>query len=165
MGALTKNRKKFVDEYLVDLNGTRAYKASYPNVKNDDVAAAAASRLLRDVKVQLYFKQRQEARMKRLEMKQDDVLQELYKIARAQVTDFVYIKNDGCVALNPTDVLTEDQRCVVAGIKEGANGTEIKLHDKMKALEMIGRHLGMFNDKLIDLNIEEIKITIGDEEY
>ena len=31
---LTKNQKLFVDEYLVDLNATRAYKKAYPNIKN-----------------------------------------------------------------------------------------------------------------------------------
>jgi phage terminase small subunit len=36
----------------------------------------------------------------------------------------------------------------LAGIKQGANGIEIKLHDKVKALELIGKHLGMFTDKV-----------------
>jgi len=37
---------------------------------------------------------------------------------------------------------------VLAGIKQGENGIEIKMHDKIKALEALGRHLGLFNDKL-----------------
>ena len=53
--SLTKCRKRFAEEYLIDLNGTRAYKAAYPNVKNDETAASAAARLLRDVKVQEYI--------------------------------------------------------------------------------------------------------------
>lgn len=36
---MTKNQKIFVDEYLIDLNATRAYKTAYPNIKNDVVAA------------------------------------------------------------------------------------------------------------------------------
>ena len=43
--ALTPKQKLFVDEYLVDLNATRAYKVAYPRVKNDDVAAPAAAML------------------------------------------------------------------------------------------------------------------------
>jgi len=164
MRAMTKNMKRFCDAYLVDLNGTNAYRAAYPNIKNDQTAGAAAARMLKDVRVQEYLKIRQDARMKRLEMKQDDVLLELYKIVRAQVTDFASI-NNGAVFIKATGNLTEDQKTAIASIKEGANGVELKLHDKMKALELIGRHLGMFNDKLIDLKIDEIKITIGDEEY
>ena len=49
---LTPNQKLFVNEYLIDRNGTRAYKAAYPNIKKDEVATAAASRLLINVKVQ-----------------------------------------------------------------------------------------------------------------
>ena len=49
---MTKKQKIFADEYLIDLNATRAYKVAYPRVKNDDIAAANASRLLRNAKVE-----------------------------------------------------------------------------------------------------------------
>ena len=45
---MTEKQKIFADEYLIDLNATRAYKVAYPRVKNDDIAAANASRLLRN---------------------------------------------------------------------------------------------------------------------
>ena len=32
---MTEKQKLFVDEYLIDLNATRAYKVAYPNIKND----------------------------------------------------------------------------------------------------------------------------------
>ena len=51
---MTEKQKIFADEYLIDLNATRAYKVAYPRVKNDEVAAAAAARLLRNVKVEKY---------------------------------------------------------------------------------------------------------------
>ena len=47
-----------------------------------------------------------------------------------------------------TDKLSPEQQAAIAGIKEGRNGIEVRLNDKVKALELIGRHLGMFNDKL-----------------
>ena len=52
---MTEKQKIFADEYLIDLNATRAYKVAYPRVKNDEVAAAAAARLLRNVKVAAYI--------------------------------------------------------------------------------------------------------------
>ena len=55
---MTEKQKRFCDEYLIDLNGTRAYKAAYPKVKSDDTAAAAATRMLRNVKVHEYIEQR-----------------------------------------------------------------------------------------------------------
>ena len=44
--------------------------------------------------------------------------------------------------------LTEEQIRAIAGIREGTKGIEIKLNDKEKALELLGRHLGMWNDKV-----------------
>lgn len=145
--ALTPKQKIFADEYLIDLNATRAYKMAYPKVKKDDVAAAAATRLLRNVKVADYIDKRMKDREKRTEITQDMVLQELAKIGFANVTDFVTIES-GCVRVKSTDQMPRDKLGVIAGIKEGANGIEIKLNDKEKALELIGRHLGMFKDKM-----------------
>ena len=53
--ALTPKQKIFADEYLIDLNATRAYKVAYPRVKNEETAAAAGARLLRNVKVAEYI--------------------------------------------------------------------------------------------------------------
>src|SRR5699024_6456154 len=57
---MTERQKLFADEYLIDLNATRAYRVAYPSVKKDEVAAAAAVRLLRNVKVKEYVNDRLE---------------------------------------------------------------------------------------------------------
>ena len=56
--ALTAKQKRFVDEYITDLNATRAYKAAYPKVKKDETAAQAGSRMLRNVNVARYVEKR-----------------------------------------------------------------------------------------------------------
>lgn len=145
--ALTKCRKKFANEYLIDFNGTRAYKVAYPNVKNDDTAAAAAVRLLRNVKVKEYIDKRMKEREDRTEITQDMVVRELAAIAFSNMTDYAQIK-EGSVLLTPTDNLSEYQKKALAGIKQGRNGIEVKSCDKVKALELLGRHLGMFKDKV-----------------
>ena len=48
---MTEKQKIFADEYLIDLNATRAYRKAYPSVKKDETAAAAAARMLRNVKL------------------------------------------------------------------------------------------------------------------
>lgn len=148
---MTEKQKIFADEYLIDLNATRAYKVAYPNVKKDETAASAAARLLRNVNVQEYIDKRMKDREKRTEVTQDRVVQELASIAFAKVTDYVGIRSNGTtsiVVIKSTDDLTDDQVRAIAGIKEGTNGIEIKLNDKEKALELLGRHLGMFRDKV-----------------
>lgn len=91
---MTEKQKIFADEYLIDLNATRAYKVAYPRVKNDETAAAAAARLLRNVKVAAYVEKRMQDRQKRTEITQDMVLQELAAIAFANATDFAQIVNN-----------------------------------------------------------------------
>lgn len=145
--ALTPKQKLFADEYLIDLNATRAYKVAYPRVKKDDVAAPAAVRLLRNVKVADYIDERMQDRQKRTEVTQDRVIEELAAIAFARATDYAEVI-DGMVNIRDTEELTENQVRAIAGIKEGKFGIELKLNDKEKALELLGRHLGMFKDKM-----------------
>ena len=169
---MTEKQKIFVDEYLVDLNATRAYKAAYMNIKSDDTAAAAGARLLRNVKVEAYVTKRMKEREKRTEITQDRVLQELALIAYANATDYAkiveyqaYEEKGGVkipmfdangypvmyrtVELQLTDELTDEQQRALATVKRGRDGAlEAKPCDKVKALELLGKHLGMFTDKL-----------------
>jgi phage terminase small subunit len=88
---LTEKQQRFVDEYLIDLNATRAYKVAYPSVKSDFVASTAASRLLANVKVQVYLNERREALQRRTEITVDKVLNELAKVAFANGADFAKV--------------------------------------------------------------------------
>lgn len=158
---MTEKQKIFADEYLIDLNATRAYRVAYPSVKKDEVAAAAAARLLKNVKVAAYIQKRMEERQKRTEITQDRVLEELAAIAFARATDYAEVKGE-CVRIKDTDTLDEQQIRAIVGIKEGKYGIELKLNDKEKALELLGRHLGMFKDKLEVSGLEEEKKKLGD---
>ena len=163
---MTEKQKIFADEYLVDLNATRAYLVAYPSVKKEQTAAAAGARLLRHVKVAAYIAERMEERQKRTEVTQDRVVQELAAIAFAKATDYVTIKSNGpaaVVMIKSTEDLSDEQIRAIAGIREGANGIEVKLNDKQKALELLGRHLGMWNDKL-DINAPAIDDSIKEME-
>ena len=163
---MTEKQKIFANEYLIDLNATRAYRAAYPSVKKDETAAAAATRLLKNVNVQKYIQERMHERQQRTEVTQDMVVNELAAIAFARATDYVEIQSNGVcstVVIKPTTDLSDQQIRAIAGIKEGANGIEIKLNDKEKALELLGRHLGMWNDKL-DLKAPAIDDSIKEME-
>lgn len=127
---VTEKQKVFADEYLIDLNATRAYKVAYPTVKNDDTAAQAGSRMLRNVKVAEYIQKRIQERQKRTEITQDRVLNELAAMAFADVAEAVEIR--------------------------------LKPSDKLKALELLGRHLGMFKDKVEVSGIDEEKKKLDD---
>ena len=156
---LTQKQKLFVDEYLIDLNATRAYRKAYPDVKRDETAAQAGSRLLRNVKVDDYIKERMNKRAERTEVTQDMVIKELAKIGFAQITDFVEVDEQNNVIIRATGEIDKNKIGAIAGIKESQSGVEIKMNDKVKALELLGRHLAMFTDK------QEVAATISLEKY
>mgnify|MGYP004481973845 FL=1 len=158
---MTEKQKIFADEYLIDLNATRAYKVAYPSVKKDETAAQAGSRMLRNVKVADYIQNRMQERQKRTEITQDRVLEELAAIAFSRATDFAEVRN-GRVIIKNTAELTEEQIKAIAGIKKGKFGIELKLNDKEKALELLGRHLGMFKDRLEVSGLEDEKKKLDD---
>lgn len=84
---LTPKQKAFADEYLTDLNGTRAYKAVYKNVKSDATASTNAWRLLRNAKVKEYITDR----MKKIQSEKTADLEEVIRffssVMRGEVKD------------------------------------------------------------------------------
>lgn len=158
---MTEKQKIFADEYLIDLNATRAYRVAYPSVKRDETARANSSRMLTNANVAKYIADRMQERQKRTEITQDRVLEELAAIAFARATDYAEVKSE-CVRIKDTDSLTDQQIKAIAGIKEGKFGIELKLNDKEKALELLGRHLGMFTDKVEVSGLEDEKKKLDD---
>lgn len=159
---MTEKQKIFADEYLIDLNATRAYRVAYPSVKKDETARANGSRMLTNANVSRYISERMQERQQRTEITQDMVIKELAAIAFSRATDYAAVKG-GTVCIKDTDSLTDNQIRAIAGIKEGANGIEVKLNDKEKALELLGRHLGMWNDKL-DINAPALDDSLKEME-
>lgn len=148
MAKLTAKQKQFCNEYLIDLNATQAAIRSGYSKK---FAEAKSYAMLEKPQIKAYISEKMKVREHRTEITQDKVLQELAKIAFANTTDYVEVKDMGqykMVSTKPTKDMTLDQVVAIASIKQGANGIEIKLHDKVRALEDIGRHLGMFKDKI-----------------
>lgn len=160
MAGLTEKQRRFCDEYLIDLNATRAYMAAYPRVKSEESAHACAAKLLRNATVESYLKKRMKDRQERTQVKQDDVLRELASIAFLDITDIVSVK-DGKVCIANTDELPPEKRKMISGIKEGQYGLEIKFYDRLKALEMLCKHLGMFDQKKDELDRKEQEARIA----
>lgn len=148
MRKLSPKQQRFVDEYLVDLNATQAaIRAGY----SAKTAAQIGERLLRKVEVQAALSERMKARETRTEITQDRVLKELSRIAFGTSRD-VMTWGPGGVKLRDSGELTEDEAAMVSEASEAvtaAGGTlKLKTHDKVKALELLGKHLGMFKERI-----------------
>lgn len=166
---MTDAQKRFCNEYLIDLNATRAYKVAYSRCKKDETANVNGSKLLRNAKVQEYIAEKQKEIEKRTEVTQDKVIKELASIAFSKASDYASLKRmertvpiykKGVIVdykkeeymgieFTPTNELSEEQKKALAGIKEGRFGIQVDSCDKVKALELLGKHLGMFKEKVI----------------
>jgi len=136
---LTEKQRRFVAEYLIDLNATAAaQRAGYkdPNI---------GRQLITKNNVSAAIQARQSELQSKLEITQERVITELAKIAFANGTMYARVVAGGSrVELEETDNLSEDQRAAISGIKEGKFGIEVSTYDKVKALELLGKHLGTF---------------------
>ena len=157
--ALTEKQKKFVEEYLIDLNATQAAIRAGYSVKTADVQS---SRMLGNVKVQQAIAEKMAERSRRTGINQDRVLMELAKIAFVNADDVINAQDATTKEGASRDDLAAIQSIKVKSFGEDGIEREIKLADKLKALEMLGRHLGMWNDKLQVSGIEEEKKKLGD---
>lgn len=143
---LTDKQQRFVDEYLIDLNATQAAIRAGYSAKTAD---QQGSRLLANVKVKQAVAEKQAQRSKRTGVNQDRVVLELAKVAFAKMTDIV--DSEGRIK---EDASPDDLACIESiKYKESDNEyggsveREVKIASKLKALELLGKHLGMWSDK------------------
>ena len=192
MAKMTARQQRFCDEYLIDLNATQAaIRAGYSEKR----ASEQAYQLLQKTTVQDYIRKKKMERIERTEITQDMVLRELALIAFSNAADYAaVIEKDAMAEVdgqmiqlfdsegNPvkyrtvepvlTEDLTESQKRALSVIKKGRDGFEVKPYDKVRALELIGKHIGMFEEKvavsgevnnpMAGLTTEELKKLIYD---
>lgn len=143
MSGLNDRQRIFVEEYLIDRNATQAaIRAGY----SKKTAYSIGQRLLKKVEIQEAIKKRTEARIRRTDITADFVLTEIMKVASADASDFVTVGKRNRVQIIPTEEIPKDKLAALSGVKRGKNGElEVKLYDKLRALEMLGKHLGLFD--------------------
>lgn len=143
---LTKKNEVFCDEYLIDLNATQAaIRAGY----SVESAGSIGSELLKKPEIRARIDRAMAERSKRTGINADRVLLELGKIAFVNAIDVINM-NDATVLSDAS----RDDTAAIASVKvkvipgEDGDGVEreIRLADKLKALELCGKHLGMFKD-------------------
>lgn len=150
--ALNKKQKRFVEEYLIDLNATQAaIRAGY----SPKTAKEIGSENLTKPNIKSEIDKAMAERSKRTGINADRILQELGKLGFVNIADVVDLET-GKVKDSASD---EDLACIQSiKIKPTEWGTEreVKFYDKKSTLELMGKHLGMWTDKVgmtADMNI------------
>ena len=148
MAKLTAKQQRFIDEYLIDLNATQAaIRAGY----SPQSAYSIGEENLKKPVIRDAIDKALAERSRRTGINQDRVLLELAKIAFVNASDVINMDE----ATIRGDANREDT-ATIASVKVKRIPTddgdiverEVKVYDKIKALELLGKHLGMFTDKL-----------------
>jgi phage terminase small subunit len=156
---LTDKQIRFCEEYLIDLNATQAaIRSGY----SEKTAGQIGEQNLKKLEIQSKISELQKARSQRTEITADRVLMELAAIGFANISDYVEVAEqdvkvdteDGkqsTIKVKGVDVFKtkdvgRDKMRAVAEIRQTRDGISLKMHDKVKALEDMGKHLGIFEE-------------------
>lgn len=141
-GDLTDKQRKFCDEYLIDLNATRAYKAAYPHVKSEGAARACASKLLTKANIKTYIDEQLDKISSEKTADAKEVMEYLTSVMRGESqAEIVVIEGtgDGC----------SDARRMSKAPDE---------KERLKAAELLGRRYGLFKEN-VNLEIEPVVLV------
>lgn len=158
MAKLTEKQKIFVEEYLIDLNATQAaIRSGYKPSSARQVGTENMSK----PSIRACIDQAIAERSKRTGINQDRVIRELARLAFVNANDVIDM-DEASIKCNAS----EDDTAAIASVKVKTIPTkegdgverEIRLNDKLKALELLGKHLGMFKDNInINANVSSTK--------
>jgi len=159
-------QEAFCQEYIIDFNKTAAAKrAKY----SEKTAYSIGYNLLKKVEIQERIMELIKNRSERTQVTQDMVLKELMLIGFSDLADYLSIdENTGVIIAKSFDEMKEGKSRALESIKEDraikedAKGEQVtvydkvtfKMHSKIRALELLGKHLGMFTDLKIDATDE-----------
>lgn len=146
MAKLTDRQKRFVEEYLIDLNATQAAIRAGYSVKT---AGQIGEQNLKKLEISEAIGKVMAERSKRTGINQDRIVNELAKLAFVKITDII---DDQC---NIRRTVTDEDLACIESMKYKSSDSEtgssiereVKIAPKLKALELLGKHLGMWRNK------------------
>ena len=144
---MTPKQRRFVEEYLVDLNASQAAKRAGYAARS---AKNHGYRLLKNPAVAAAVAKAQTRRAARTQVSADRVVTELAKVAFGDPRRLLSWGPDGMV-LRDSGELTEAEAALVSEVSEtraasGGGTRRVKLHCKLTALNALGKHLGLFGN-------------------
>lgn len=153
MKKLNPMQRRFVEEYKIDLNGTQAaIRAGY----SPKTAGCQAFDLLKKPEIQAAIAEAQKRCCDATDISAEKVLRELALIAFARVSDIYDVGSDGTVKLKSMDEMSEHGKALISDITITNRTTDfgetqtvrVKLADRTKPLELLGKRLALFTEKV-----------------
>jgi phage terminase small subunit len=158
---LTDKQELFCNEYLKDLNGTQAaIRAGY----SEKTASEQAYQLLQLPQIQDRIRELNEERMKRLQADGDYVVKELLSIVKDDISNYLTLKatKTGKLIVKWKD-LTQIDTKNISEFQKDKNGFKFKRYSRENALIQLGRHFGIFEDKItLKSNLEKLLLEYSE---
>ena len=151
--SLSPKQEAFAAGVAQGLSQAEAYRRAYPRSTawKDESVWQCASRLMADIKVRSRIDDLMAKAAAANEVTQERIVRELARIAFGNKRAVMKWGPHG-VALIDSEALTDDEAAMVAEVQEtvtvAGSSLKLKTHDKVKALELLGKHVGMFADKV-----------------
>lgn len=142
---LSPKERDFINAYLS--NGRNGKAAAIAAGYAQSCAKKTASQILRRPHVESAIRRREKKAADRAQVTAERITEELAKIGFAIATD-VASWGDGQVHVVPSDQIDEATAAAIASVKVTQFGVEVKMHDKLAALEKLGRSIAMFTDNV-----------------
>ena len=143
--SMTPKEQKFADEWLIDCNGARAYKAAYPNIKNDNSARTLASKLLAKASVREYL----DAKLAEISSQKianaEEVMEYLTSVLRGESSaEIVVVEGvgDGCSEARTMQKRPDEK-------------------ERLKAAELLGKRYGLYTE---NVNVSGVSTVIIEED-
>ena len=165
---LNRRQRVFIEEYLKDFNAKRAaIKAGY----SSKTAAVIGSQNLIKLNIAAAIKKKLSERTEIAELSAQDLLSQIKSISTSDIRDFIKF-GPGYTTLSDSAKLTPEQAMCISEVVEtvGENGSQVKLklHDKLKAIDMGMKYLGLYAPEKRELSgkltVETGVRRVGDED-
>lgn len=176
---LTDLQKKFIKEYLIDLNITAAaLRAGY----SEKTAYSIGQETFNKPHIQAAIQKEMNKRARRTEITADKVLEEYAKLGFSDVTDYLQVVTERVlvghdketgepisdisqfVLMKDTKDIPPEKLAAISEVKQHKDGSiSFKLHDKRGALDSIAKHLGMFTERIEHTGKDGGPITVNFE--
>ena len=148
MSELTPKQQRFVEEYLVDLNATRAaIRAGY----SPKTARQQGYENLTKPYIEAAIQRALEERSERTRVRADRVVTELARLGLYDPRDVIDWGPEG-VRVKDSSGLSDDDARAVAQIRvvstRHGRAVAVKFADKLRALELVGKHVGLFSGQV-----------------
>lgn len=141
---LNPKQRLFVGHYLKSLNATQAAIDAGYSAKN---AGKIGPALVGDSRIAAAIQAAMDKRAEKLEITAERVLEEIAAVAFAHMGQYVTWHDDRVSLMDSSEVDPRAVAEVKQTVNQFGNNVGIKLHDKLGALEKLGKHLGMWNDR------------------